>query len=99
MNTTYACKNAGCTGSSPAVRTIFPLLIVGAFFISIHTSAHSDDNLLIVLPTLNCTEENHKKFSFDSMKDITTGAAPPPTTSACIYHSCFYRGKNKFIGG
>ena len=25
MNTTYACKNAGCTGSTPVVGTTFPL--------------------------------------------------------------------------
>ena len=56
----------GVVGSNPAVRTIFRRLekrLVSSPFMLMHKRAYSNDNTLIGLPALNCTEMNQKQFS------------------------------------
>ena len=53
-------------GSNPAVRTIFRRLekrLVSSPFMLMHKRAYFNDNTLIALPALKCTEVNQKQFS------------------------------------
>jgi len=59
-----------------------------------HKRAYSNDNTLFVSPALKCTEVNQnqfsliqleKWFSFDSVKDTTTGCHHPPTETPSGY--------------